>query len=226
MIFPGSCTARPGRHRPSAVDRPASRPVTRSAWVSSTPPAWDTIPVPSADTVIFGRRLAVSLHLESAFRTGRTGLSTSPILPAQRHFSCLNDQARAASRRKAEASVLGQVRAPGPPILLAQQGRHHRPGQPLARRHPWPAATGAARTKTFLGLPPPADRKRRGKKRALVPVGNSLLTIIWHLPSHPAHFTDLRAPTGMTDWPQRAASQLIAEIERLSGKKVTLHDAA
>ena len=46
-------------HRPSPDDRPASRPVARSAWVSSTPPAWDTIPVPSADTVIFARRLAV-----------------------------------------------------------------------------------------------------------------------------------------------------------------------
>jgi transposase len=99
--------------------------------------------------------------------------------------------------------------------------------------NPWPggtlgeAATGAARTKTF-----PASRykrivRRRGKQRALVAAGNSILTIIWHLPSDPAaHFTDLGP-----DWhdrlaPLRRKRQLIAELERLSGKKVTLQDAA
>ncbi len=56
MIFPGSCTARGVFHRPSAAARPASSPLTRSVWVSSTAPAWDTIPVPSADTVILGRQ--------------------------------------------------------------------------------------------------------------------------------------------------------------------------
>jgi transposase len=69
--------------------------------------------------------------------------------------------------------------------------------------------------------------RRRGKNRALVAVGNSILTITWHLLSDPAaRFTDLGP-----DWhdrlaPLRRKRQLIAELERLSGKKVTLHDAA
>ena len=72
-----------------------------------------------------------------------------------------------------------------------------------------------------------ASLGRRGKKRALVAAGNSLLTIIWHLLSGPAaHLTELGP-----DWhdrlgPKRRKRRLIAELERLSGKKVTLHDAA
>jgi transposase len=89
------------------------------------------------------------------------------------------------------------------------------------------AAAGAARTKTFLASRYRRIVKRRGKKRALVAVGNSILVIAWHLLSDPAaHFTDLGP-----DWhdrlaPLRRKRQLIAELERLSGKKVTLHDAA
>lgn len=51
--------------------------------------------------------------------------------------------------------------------------------------------------------------------------------ICWHLLSDPgADFADLGP-----DWhdrlaPQRRKHQLIAELERLSGKKVTLNDAA
>jgi transposase len=87
------------------------------------------------------------------------------------------------------------------------------------------AATGAARTKTFLASRYKRIVRRRGKQRALVAVGNSLLTITWHLLSDPAaHFTDLGP-----DWhdrlaPLRRKRQLIAELERLSGKKVTLQD--
>ena len=89
------------------------------------------------------------------------------------------------------------------------------------------AAAGAARTSTFLASRYKRIVKRRGKKRALVAVGNSILTIVWHLLCDPdAHFTDLGP-----DWhdrlaPQRRKRQLIAELERLSGMKVTLHDAA
>jgi transposase len=87
------------------------------------------------------------------------------------------------------------------------------------------AATSAARTKTFLASRYKRIVRRRGKQRALVAVGNSILTIIWHLLSDPAaHFTDLGP-----DWhdrlaPLRRKRQLIAELERLSGKKVTLQD--
>jgi len=89
------------------------------------------------------------------------------------------------------------------------------------------AAASAARTKTFLASRYKRIARRRGKQRALVAVGNSILVIAWHLLSDPAaHFTDLGP-----DWhdrlaPLRRKRQLIAELERLSGKKVTLHDTA
>lgn len=99
--------------------------------------------------------------------------------------------------------------------------------------NPWIASTlgeaamGAARTKTFPGSRYHRLARRRGKQRALVAVGNSILTIAWHLLSDPeAHFTDLGP-----DWhdrlaPIRRKRQLIAELERLSGKKVMLQEAA
>jgi transposase len=82
----------------------------------------------------------------------------------------------------------------------------------------------AARTKTFLGSRYHRLARRRGKQRALVAVGNSILTIALHLLSDPnAHFTDLGP-----DWhdrlaPMRRKRQLIAELERLR-KKVILQE--
>jgi hypothetical protein len=122
--------------------------------------------------------------------------------------------------------VLGQVRAPGPPVRRPRQDRHRGKG------NPWPggtlgeAATGAARTKTFLASRYKRIVKRRDKNRALVAVGNSILTITWHLLSDPsAHFTDLGPGWHDRLAPLRRKRQLIAELERLSGKKVTLQDA-
>ena len=89
------------------------------------------------------------------------------------------------------------------------------------------AAMGAARAKTFLHSRYHRLARRRGKQRALVAVGNSILTIAYYLLSDPeAHFTDLGP-----DWhdrlaPIRRKRQLIAELERLSGKKVLLQEAA
>ena len=64
--------------------------------------------------------------------------------------------------------------------------------------NPWLAATlgeivaALSRTDTFLGERYRRLVKRRGKKRAIVAVGNSVLTIIWHLLSDPeAHYHDL-----------------------------------
>jgi transposase len=89
------------------------------------------------------------------------------------------------------------------------------------------AATGAAKTRTFLGSRYHRLARRRGKQRALVAVGNSILTITYHLLSDPgSRFTDLGP-----DWhdriaPLRRKRQLIAELERLSGMTVTLHQTA
>ena len=54
------------------------------------------------------------------------------------------------------------------------------------------AAMGASKTNTFLGERYRRIARRRGKKRALVAVGRSILTIVWHLLSDPkATFVDL-----------------------------------
>ncbi len=54
------------------------------------------------------------------------------------------------------------------------------------------AATGAARTTTFLGERYHRITRRRGKAKAQVAVARSILIIIWHLLSNPeARFTDL-----------------------------------
>ena len=54
------------------------------------------------------------------------------------------------------------------------------------------AATGAARTATFLGERYARIARRRGKARAQVAVARSILVIIWHLLADPAaRFTDL-----------------------------------
>lgn len=56
------------------------------------------------------------------------------------------------------------------------------------------AAVGAGRTDTFLGARYRRLARRRGKKKAMVAVGRSILTIIWHLPTDPdARFEDLGA---------------------------------
>jgi hypothetical protein len=52
-----------------------------------------------------------------------------------------------------------------------------------------------ARTDTFLGDRYRRMVRRRGKKRAIVAVGNSMLTIIWHLLADPAaRYHDLGPP--------------------------------
>jgi transposase len=56
------------------------------------------------------------------------------------------------------------------------------------------AAVMAGRTDTFLGARYRRIARRRGKKKAIVAVGRSILVIIWHLLSNPeTHFQDLGA---------------------------------
>jgi transposase len=56
------------------------------------------------------------------------------------------------------------------------------------------AAVAAGRTDTFLGARYRRLARRRGKKKAIVAVGRSILVIIWHLLSDPeARFEDLGA---------------------------------
>jgi transposase len=115
--------------------------------------------------------------------------------------------------------------------LARQPAGRTKPGT-TGKGNPWlasalgDAAKGAARTKTFLGSRYHRLARRRGKQRALAAIGNSPLVIAWHLLSDPdARFADLGP-----DWhdrlaPLRRKRQLIAELERLSGKKVLLQEA-
>jgi transposase len=65
-------------------------------------------------------------------------------------------------------------------------------GDTWLRGHLGQAATGAARTATFLGERYSRIARRRGKAKAQVAVARSILVIIWHLLADPAvRYTDL-----------------------------------
>jgi transposase len=89
------------------------------------------------------------------------------------------------------------------------------------------AVAGAARTDTFLGERYRRLARRRGKQKAIVAVGRSILVIVWHLLADPdTTFVDLgpnhydtRAGT------QRAIRNHLRGLQAL-GYTVTLHPAA
>lgn len=89
------------------------------------------------------------------------------------------------------------------------------------------AAIGASRTSTFLGARYRRIARRRGKKKALVAVGRSILVIIWHLLTQPgSRFHDLGADHYDTHAnPARATRGHIRALEAL-GYQVTLAPAA
>jgi transposase len=98
------------------------------------------------------------------------------------------------------------------------------------RGNPWLAATlgeiavTAGRTSTFLGERYRRIAKRRGKQRALVAVGNSVLTIVWHLLADPeARYCDL-GPDFYQSHSNRHRQErnLIRQLQQLTGKTVTL----
>jgi transposase len=104
----------------------------------------------------------------------------------------------------------------------------HRQGQPLDRCHHRGGGHGSLQDHDLpLGSRYRRIVKRRGKKRALVAVGNQVLAIAYCLLSDPdARFVDLGADVHDRLHPQRRTRQLIRELEHVSGKQVTLHDAA
>jgi transposase len=100
-------------------------------------------------------------------------------------------------------------------------------GNPYLARVLGEAAVGAARTNTFLGERYRRIARRRGKKKAVVAIGRSILTIVWHLLANeqasfidlgPDHY-DTRADT------QRAVRNHIRGLHAL-GYQVTLQPAA
>ena len=114
------------------------------------------------------------------------------------------------------------------PIDRNSAGRKR--GGSTGKGNPWLAGTlgeivaSLSRTDTFLGERYRRLARRIGKSRAIVAVGNSVLTIIWHLLDEPdARYQDLGA-----DFYQRKLNthrrerDLIRQLEHLTGKKVTL----
>ncbi|MFV2013713.1 IS110 family transposase [Micromonospora sp. LOL_027] len=89
------------------------------------------------------------------------------------------------------------------------------------------AAVAAGKTDTFLGERYRRIARRRGNRRAIVAVGRSILTIVWHLLRDPAtHFNDIGS--GFYDTrvnPERRKRNQIRQLEAL-GYTVTLAPAA
>jgi len=89
------------------------------------------------------------------------------------------------------------------------------------------AAVAAGKTDTFLGERYRRIARRRGKKKAIVAVGRSILVIIWHLLADPdARYTDLGSDfyDKRID-PERKKRAHIHQLEAL-GYTVTLEPAA
>ena len=103
-------------------------------------------------------------------------------------------------------------------------------GGATGKGNPWLAGTlgeivaGLSRTDTFLGERYRRLIRRRGKKRAIVALGNSVLTIIWNLLSDPeVRYRDL----GSAYYESRINNQqrqrdLVRQLEHLTGHKVIL----
>jgi transposase len=87
------------------------------------------------------------------------------------------------------------------------------------------AVTGAARTDTYLGARYHRLARRRGKRRAIVAVGNTMLKQIWVLLNDPTRpyqelgsdYFDHEINT------RRRQRNLIRELERLTGQQVVLN---
>jgi transposase len=114
------------------------------------------------------------------------------------------------------------------PIDKNSAGRKR--GGATGKGNPWLAGTlgeivaAASRTNTFLGQRYRRLARRQGKNRAIVAVGNSVLTIIWHLLANPeTRFIDL-GPSFYQSRINAARREhdLIRQLEHLTGKKVTL----
>jgi len=117
---------------------------------------------------------------------------------------------------------------------IDRQSAGKKKGSSTGKGNPWLAATlgevvvGLARTHTFLAERYRRLGRRRGKKRAIVAVGNSVLTIVWHLLSNPtARYQDLGADYYTTKINQRRRQHdLIRQLEHLTGQKVILNPTA
>jgi transposase len=121
------------------------------------------------------------------------------------------------------AGLCPSARQSGPRTRAGKKGQ----GDTWLRGSLGQAATGAARTATFLGERYARIARRRGKAKAQVAVARSILVIIWHLLADPAaRYTDLGSGyyEARTDTDRKLRNH-IRQIQAL-GFAVTLTKAA
>ena len=123
---------------------------------------------------------------------------------------------------------LGPVRPRGQRVRRESKGRGgtgH--GNRYLARVLGEAAVAAGKTHTFLGERYRRLARRRGKRRAVVAVGRSILVIVWHLLAEPdTRFHDLGPDFYDTRTsPDRRKRNHIRQLEAL-GYKVTIEPAA
>ena len=118
------------------------------------------------------------------------------------------------------AGLCPSARQSGPRTRAGKKGQ----GDTWLRGYLGQAATGAARTATFLGERHGRIARRRGKAKAQVAVARSILVIIWHLLADPAaRFTDLGPGyyQARTDKDKKIKNH-IRQIEALLGHPITI----
>jgi transposase len=100
-------------------------------------------------------------------------------------------------------------------------------GDSCLARVPGNAAVSAGRTDTFPGQRYRRIARRRGRKKAVLAIGRSILVITWHLLTDPsARYTDLGSDFHDTRInPERRRRNHVRQLEAL-GHKVTLEPAA
>jgi transposase len=100
------------------------------------------------------------------------------------------------------------------------------------RGNPWIAGTlgrivfALSRTDTFLGARYRRLARRRGKHKAIVAVGNSVLIAVWHLLADPdAVFCDLGPAHYESRINQnRRARDLATQLQAITGQQITIRD--
>jgi transposase len=165
-------------------------------------------------TQLSGRAAALTAAMPAAWGTdpdGTTGPAAgagpgAPVLPAPQRLAEIPgitpelartiiaetglDMTRfpTAARLVSWAGLCPVTRQSGPRTRTGKKGQ----GNGYLRGSLGQAATGAARTQTFLGERYHRIARRRGKAKAQVAVARSILVIIWHLLSDPAaRYADL-----------------------------------
>jgi transposase len=122
---------------------------------------------------------------------------------------------------------VGQVLPPDPRVGRQAQT------QGSGKGNPWLAGTlgnivaTAARTDSFLGARYRRIAKRRGKQRAMVATGNSVLVIVYHLLSDPdPRFRDLGANHyGSRIDKQRRVRTLAWQLQALTGQRIVIRNS-